>query len=172
MRGGRRGRLKFSVAEKFPPLQNFPPVKTLRLIVFLCLIVPPLASAGEENQIAAATSAWREAIDSRDAKRVAALYDPEALLYATFQSRVDNPKDLLSYFKHLAENENLKVKFHRQDIRCFSDEVAINSGLYTFSYTKKNGEPVSIPARYTLVYMKENGTWKIIEHHSSVNPEK
>ncbi len=134
------------------------------------LLLALTSLAGDEADIAAATDSWRAAVDARDAKKVAALYDPQALLYATFQTRLDSPKEILSYFKHLAEKPDLKVKFHRQDIRVFDGDAAINSGLYTFSYTE-DGKPVSVPARYTFVYVKDNGAWRIINHHSSVNPE-
>lgn len=134
------------------------------------LLLALTALAGDEADIAAATDSWRAAVDARDAKKVAALYDPQALLYATFQTRLDSPKEILSYFKHLTEKPDLKVKFHRQDIRVIGGDAAINSGLYTFSYTE-DGKPVSVPARYTFVYVKDNGAWRIINHHSSVNPE-
>lgn len=145
-------------------------MKFLRPLAFLLLFLPVLASAGVREEVAAAGREWQDAIDARDAGKVASLYDHEALLYATFQTRIDNPGDLLTYFEQLVKNNNLRVKFHRQDIRVFSDTCAINSGLYTFSYTEKE-KKVSVPARYTFVYLKENGAWKIIEHHSSVNPE-
>jgi hypothetical protein len=40
---------------------------------------------------------------------------------------------------------------------------AVNSGYYTFSYTK-DGETKSIPARYSLTYVKDGN------HHSSAVP--
>jgi len=43
------------------------------------------------------------------------------------------------------------------------------SGLYTFSF-EEDGKMVSIPARFSFVYEKENGKWLIVEHHSSKVP--
>jgi len=139
--------------------------------IALCLfLLAAPALAGDREEVAAATGEWERAVDARDAAKIASLYDHEAFLFATFQTRLDSPAGILSYFENLVEKDNLQVDFHRRDIRVFADNCAINSGLYTFSYTEK-GKKVSVPARYTFVYLKENGAWKIIEHHSSVNPE-
>jgi hypothetical protein len=47
--------------------------------------------------------------------------------------------------------------------------TAVNSGYYTFSYTK-DGETKSIPARYSFTYVKDGNDWKIVDHHSSAVP--
>ena len=49
------------------------------------------------------------------------------------------------------------------------------SGLYTFSYVERNGSTISvttIPARYSFTYATRGpGRARILEHHSSVDPE-
>src|SRR5262249_15824488 len=60
------------------------------------------------------------------------------------------------------------VKFGDQLIRVYGN-TAVNSGYYTFSYTK-DGETKSIPARYSLTYVKDGNDWKIVDHHSSAVP--
>lgn len=42
-------------------------------------------------------------------------------------------------------------------------------GYYTFTYTK-NEETQTLPARYSFVYVKRNGQWMIVDHHSSAMP--
>ena len=54
------------------------------------------------------------------------------------------------------------------NIRVYGD-TAINTGYYTFSFLK-DGESKSLPARYSFVYVKRNGDWKIVDHHSSKVP--
>src|SRR4051812_34323539 len=60
------------------------------------------------------------------------------------------------------------VKFGDQLIRVYGD-TAVNTGYYTFSYTK-DGETKSIPARYSFTYVKDGNEWKIVDHHSSAMP--
>ena len=49
--------------------------------------------------------------------------------------------------------------------------VAINDGFYNFSYTE-NSQHKELKARYSFTYLKESGSWKIIDHHSSVVPSE
>ena len=60
------------------------------------------------------------------------------------------------------------VKFGDQLIRVYGD-TAVNTGYYTFSYTK-DGETKSIPARYSFTYVKDGNDCKIVDHHSSATP--
>jgi hypothetical protein len=60
------------------------------------------------------------------------------------------------------------VKFGDQLIRVYGD-TAVNTGYYTFSYTK-DGETKSIPARYSFTFVKEGNDCKIVDHHSSAVP--
>lgn len=116
-----------------------------------------------------ATQAWASALSSNNPKKIADLYAPGALLYATFQNQLDSPKAIQGYFAKLMKHPALAVKFNKQNIRMFSD-AALNSGFYTFSYTE-HGKLVTVPARYTFVFVHETDGWKIIDHHSSVLPE-
>jgi len=139
------------------------------LVASVCLLLPA-AFAGEGDAVLAAGQEWAAALASRDAAKIVALYDPEAILYATFTTRIGTQDGLLKYFTGLTKKADLKVRFTQQNIRVFDRDTALNSGLYVFSFTE-NGKTVKVPARYTFVYVKEHGAWKIIDHHSSVFPE-
>jgi uncharacterized protein (TIGR02246 family) len=132
------------------------------------------ALAATENnnasaEVAKAAQIWQQAIASHNVKKIAALYAPHAYLYATFENQINTPEGILQYFQKLAANKNLQVKFDTQHIRTYGD-VAIDSGLYTFSYNQ-DGKQIHVPARYTFVYLHQGNAWQIIEHHSSVLPK-
>ena len=113
---------------------------------------------------------WEQAIASRNPSKITALYDKEAFLYATFSNVVDSQAAIMKYFTKLTKHKELKVKFTKQNIRVYGD-AAINSGLYEFSYNE-HGKTVKVPGRYTFVYHETPSGWVIIDHHSSVLPEK
>ena len=58
-----------------------------------------------------------------------------------------------------------KVTFGNQLIRVY-DNTAINTGYYTFSFTN-DGQAKTLPARYSFTYVKQEGKWLIVDHHSS-----
>jgi uncharacterized protein (TIGR02246 family) len=103
---------------------------------------------------------------------VLALYDKEAILLATLSSTVrDNSKDQLRpYFEKFTCLPNLKGTTNEIFTRSFGD-TAINSGIYTFTYTGKDGKTVTVPARFSFAYRKVNGKWLIVDHHSSAVPK-
>lgn len=113
---------------------------------------------------------WASALSSRDPQNMIALYDNQAILYATFQNMLNTRKQILNYFRNLMQKKGLSVKFSKQNVRLYGNNVAINSGGYTFSYDK-NGKMIKVPARYTFVYYKTPQGWKIVDHHSSILPE-
>lgn len=125
----------------------------------------------KKEEITVMALAWKIALDTHNVERTLDLYDKSALLYATFRTRLDNPYKIYHYFQSLFRKREFSVTFNSQDIRIFSDTVAINSGMYTFSYKSELGESITINARFTFVYIFEDDAWKIIEHHSSVDPE-
>lgn len=143
-------------------------------LVGLALIVSlgftSAARAGDKEDVAAAAAKWADAFSAETPDRILALYDHDAVLWGTLSpKRRDNPEAIRDYmvnaFKALPGH---KVVFGDQLIRVYGD-TAINTGYYTFSYNK-DGESQSLPARYSFVYVKRNGQWMIVDHHSSAMP--
>lgn len=144
-----------------------------RILISVVLFLYTSLSFAAESQLQSvnqATQAWVNAIDARNAQQITALYDPQAILYATFKNMIDDQQGIYNYFKKLTANQNLKVKMNKENIRLYG-ETAINSGIYTFSYDE-NGKHIIVPARYTFVYTDAPKGWIIVDHHSSVLPEK
>ena len=115
-------------------------------------------------------AAWVSAVDECDVAKITALYDPEAVLWATTSSVVfSTPAEIRQYFERTCSaNLQLKVILGPQLVRAFGD-IAINSGSYTVAFVAQ-GRSGSIPARYTFAYRKVAGKWLIVDHHSSTVP--
>jgi len=125
------------------------------------------ATRAEQAEILALFDQWNNSLATGNPRAVAANYSPKAILLPTVSNKVRRTQaERIEYFEHFLEMKP-QGKINQAFIRTYGD-IAINSGLYTF--TLKNG--ASIPARYTFVYKKQpNGKWLIIEHHSSKMPE-
>jgi len=123
------------------------------------------SAAGAKDQVAAATTAWAAAFNSREPVRVTALYGTDAILWGTTSKTIaTTPAAVAEYFKDMPKTPNVRVVWGEQHIRVFGD-LAINTGHYTFTFPK--GE---LPARYTLVFKYRDGKWLIVDHHSSRVP--
>lgn len=112
---------------------------------------------------------WEHSLNNHKPEQTVSLYDNSFYLYATLKTKISTYDELMVYFKKLAEKDSFKVVFSDQNIRVYG-AVAVNSGLYTFSYLE-NGKKVEIPARFTFVYLLNPEGWRIVDHHSSALPE-
>ena len=128
------------------------------------------ATAGPQAEVAAATQKWGAIFAQNNPDTILALYDKNAVLWGTLSPTVrSDPGALKAYFVGaFGALPKATVKFGDQLIRVYGN-TAVNTGYYTFSYVK-DGEAKSIPARYSLTYVKDGNDWKIVDHHSSSVP--
>jgi uncharacterized protein (TIGR02246 family) len=140
----------------------------LALSLFVCPTA--ISFANPQDDVAAATSAWGNALGEDNPDKVLPLYSDDAVLWGTLSPTVRADRAALrdyfvTAFKVLP---NLKVKFGDELIRVYGD-TAVNTGYYTFSYVK-DGETKTLPARYSFTFVKKGDHWLIVDHHSSAMP--
>jgi len=111
---------------------------------------------------------WNTALQTGDPDEVVACYAADAVLLPTMSPKVrHNHEEIRDYFVHFL-SKSPRGRIIEQNIRVY-DNIAINSGLYTFSL-KENGARADTAGRFTFVYRKCDDAWSIIEHHSSILP--
>jgi uncharacterized protein (TIGR02246 family) len=122
-----------------------------------------------KSEILSATRAWADAVNTCNPARISALYDREAVLWATTSSSITStPEGVRKYFDGVCASPTPpKVQFGEQLIRVHGD-TAIDSGSYTFTVIE--GREMAVPARFTLAYRKVGEQWLIVDHHSSLRP--
>lgn len=133
---------------------------------------PPPGTATPHEQIAAATAAWIDAFNKRDATAIAGLYDPEAVVWGTSAQRiVAGSAAIADYFKTLgaAGRSPVTASIGEQRIRVYGD-TAVDTGTYTFWVPRDGKPPEPVPSRYSIVYRNRGGKWLIVDHHSSRVP--
>jgi len=124
----------------------------------------------EHEVIVETMMTWARVFSAASANSIVTLYSPDASLWGTFSSVIRTTSESISdYFNKIFVFSHRNVVFNDFNIRFYGD-TAISSGLYTFSLVKA-GQKLVIPARYSFTYVKKNGRWLIVEHHSSVLPE-
>ena len=128
------------------------------------------AAAGPKEDVGAAADKWATVFAENNPDTIMALYANDGVLWGTLSPTVrSDPAALKAYFVSAFQAlPKATVSFGKQLIRVYG-ETAINTGYYTFSYTK-DGETKSISARYSFTYVKDGNDWKIVDHHSSAMP--
>jgi uncharacterized protein (TIGR02246 family) len=129
----------------------------------------PGAAPANQGDIAALTSAWVDAFNSRDAARIAALYDPQAVLFGLdAKTPVSGTAAIDAYYGQAAGDATARVALGEHRVRGYGDMV-VDGGICNF-FGVRDGKAELVPARYTLVYRKRGGKWLIVAHHSSRVP--
>jgi len=127
-------------------------------------------ASAAEKEIAGLFDRWNAALATGKPEEVARLYAPNGVLAPTVSNEVrDTPEKIHAYFtKFLQMKPQGKVNYRQ--IRVLDDNTALDTGVYTFSLND-SGKASKVQARYTYLYEKINGEWKIMNHHSSAMPE-
>jgi len=128
------------------------------------------AMACSKEAVATAVERWATVFADNNPDTIVALYSKDAVLWGTLSPTVrSDPAALKAYFVGAFQAlPKATVKFGDQLVRVYGD-TAVDTGYYTFSYTK-DGETKSIPARYSITFVKEGNDCKIVDHHSSAMP--
>lgn len=130
---------------------------------------PAPATAGEK-EIAALFDRWNAALATGDSSEVVKLYAHDGVLQPTVSNKIRaTPEEIRNYFDHFLALKPHGTINYRQ-IRLLGGDSAFDSGAYTFDIVK-HGKPAKVRARYTYIYKKIDGDWKIVNHHSSAMPE-
>lgn len=109
---------------------------------------------------------WNSALQSRDPEQVARLYSRNAVLLPTLSDEPRTDHDsIVDYFAHFLEKRPQGQVNQREIL--IGCNMLQDAGLYTFHFADGS----SAEARYSFIYILEDGTWKISHHHSSLQPE-
>jgi uncharacterized protein (TIGR02246 family) len=151
--------------------------RTLMCVAALAAALPasfvaqaPAPAAGQvQTFVTVAVNNWVAAFNSRDPKRIVALYAPDAVLWGTTaKTMATSPESIWAYFKDVGQRPtvvSLNTLYER-----FYGDIAIADGAYTFSDAREGGATNDRPARYTFVFRRVGGRWLIVDHHSSRVP--
>lgn len=116
---------------------------------------------------------WNNALQTKDPKIVAGLYTDDnsflPTLSSEFKSGIDGAE---SYFEHfLQKNPFGKIIEEKvQPIGSVGSDSYVHSGLYDFE-VGQDQDRKTVEARFTYVWEKVGGEWKILHHHSSIKPQ-
>ncbi|CRL99632.1 MULTISPECIES: SgcJ/EcaC family oxidoreductase [Pseudomonas] len=125
----------------------------------------------KDREIAGLFDRWNSALQTGNVDSVVALYAPGAVLQPTVSNQVrTTPDQIKDYFDHFLALKPVG-QINYREIRQLGSNVAMDSGVYTFTLTEANGKKREVQARYTFVYEQVGGQWKILNHHSSAMPE-
>eukprot|EP00775_Hariotina_reticulata_P002341 gene2341-2649_t len=129
------------------------------------------AGLADREEISSLFDKWNAALATKNPENVANMYGHDAVLLPTVSNEVRTTRaGIVDYFTNFVKLSP-QGKVDQSQIRLLSPGVALHSGVYSFTLQPIEGEAKIVQARFTFLYRKYNGEWKIAEHHSSAMPE-
>ena len=120
-----------------------------------------------EPEVRALFQLWNDALATGDSRIVAKRYSSDPMLLPTVsdlpRTDYDGIKDYFDTFLQLEPQGTIlqgKIRI--------GNGWAQDAGIYEFTMRATGAK---VKARYSFVYIYENGQWKISHHHSSTMPE-
>jgi uncharacterized protein (TIGR02246 family) len=114
---------------------------------------------------------WNDALQTKNNKLVASLYSKTDLSFLPTVSpqHIKAISNTEEYFKDFVQ-KNPFGTITDDKVQVFDGGKAyLHSGMYTFELGDA-GSRTPVQARFSYVWRKEEGEWKIAHHHSSVTP--
>ncbi|MCE0461047.1 MULTISPECIES: SgcJ/EcaC family oxidoreductase [Pseudomonas] len=125
----------------------------------------------KDREIAGLFDKWNATLKTGSASAMTSLYAPDAMLQPTLSNKVrTTPAEIQDYFDHFLMGKPVGT-INFREIHRLGPDAAMDSGVYTFTLTNADGSKKDVQARYTFLYERLDGQWKIINHHSSAMPE-
>ena len=116
---------------------------------------------------------WNDALQTKNAQTVANMYTAEPSFLPTVsgdhikRGGVGTPTE--DYFVEFVK-KNPFGTITDDSVQVFSGgDAYLHSGLYTFELGEADAR-TPVEARFSYVWQKDGGDWKIAHHHSSVRP--
>jgi uncharacterized protein (TIGR02246 family) len=131
--------------------------------------VGPIGKKIEVNEVRNLFYLWNDALATLDPEVVANRYSRDAVLLPTVSDIPRTSHETIEeYFVNFLQKkpQGTILESYVQ----IGNNYAKDSGIYEFEMGAENGKKVK--ARYTFVYVFEDGQWKILHQHSSQMPEE
>lgn len=113
---------------------------------------------------------WNDALRTLDPEAVAAFYTDDNSFLPTlspdFKHGADGARE---YFIHFLEKHPSGTVVD-ETVRPLGEDAYLHSGLYDFEVDDGDGGRTVAHARFTYLWIREDGAWKIAHHHSSLVP--
>jgi len=123
------------------------------------------------NEIQALGQTFADAFDQRDIKTVIDMLSDDVEVIDTVPYRFDGKplfaKFLTEAFEGIA---SASFGFRQPSCRVYNDIVGIVNAYDMFTAVTKDGKPMAIHGRSTLVFVKQGTQWKIVSAHFSHLP--
>jgi uncharacterized protein (TIGR02246 family) len=123
------------------------------------------------KEIEAAVQELASAFSRMDMKATANLFSENLEVFDHVPYRFDNKKQFVEFLAPaFSSMASCQFSFRQLSCRMINDGAAVANAYDSFMGATKEGKPVTLHGRTTLVFVKEAGQWKVCSAHFSPLP--
>ena len=131
-----------------------------------------MTSVAAPSSPAALLTQWAAHFRAKSAHELAALYAPDAQLWATVSTQACTGREAIRRFFEEVAAEHVSMDVAPRLADCIeAGNIALLIGSYGMHLVPKSGAPEVLAARFTMALVARDRAWSIAQHHSSVMPE-
>jgi uncharacterized protein (TIGR02246 family) len=114
---------------------------------------------------------WNDALLAKDYEKVASLYSSTDLSFLPtvspkfIRDEASTKEYFMNFLKKLPSGT-----ITADNVQSFGDDAYLHTGMYTFM-TGPDDDRKPVEARFSYMWRKVDGGWKIVHHHSSAVPK-
>ena len=142
-------------------------ITVVALVVSLGSVIVAQDVSTDEEAIRKMDAVWSEAWNNRDAETIIAMYAEDADGIDAMGRTVDGRTAILEHMTEQFEMlpEGVTAQSEQTHLRFLRPNIAIADGTWAMS-----GMAEGMPAQglYTVVYMKQDGEWKVVAGRSRI----
>jgi len=113
---------------------------------------------------------WNDALRTLDPETVAAFYTEDTTFLPTLSPEFKHGTGgAREYFVHFLEKHPMGTVVE-ETVRPLDEDSYLHSGFYDFEVDDGSGGRSVAHARFTYLWVRQAGEWKIAHHHSSLLP--
>ena len=145
------------------------------LACFIAIFIPCVYAKNlDATNVIKTYQSWCNAIGEArgNPEVVVKYYAAHAILLPTLSDKIliNDNHGLNDYFTKLTSYKDIHCVTKKLITLINSDDFAMAAGFYDFIFIDNSGKQITLPARFTFAYKKQDDKWLIIQHHSSVVP--
>lgn len=112
---------------------------------------------------------WRAAVRTGSAAQVAELYDCDASFLPTLSPELKRGRAAAEQYFTAFLQKAPAAELVEDCMQWLGADAYAHTGLYDFELTT-GGKRDTVRARFTFLWARKNGAWRIAHHHSSLSP--
>lgn len=117
-----------------------------------------------------ALNTWIELVSKHGVDAVVNLYADDGVLLGTFSDEIRQGKEKIREYFEFFLNKKPKAFVVDYKQHVVDDNNFSVNGFYDFEVDAQDETRQISRARFTFIFQKQNGAFKILSHHSSVMP--